>query len=293
MNYNNDVISTAVTGKKEPLIDAMPAANTAITLAFATGTCGSETWNGLPAADLISANMQSFVNAGKYYIISTGGAGGTFLCPTTSAFLAFVEAYYTSSMLGVDFDIENGQTQSEIDDLVQDVQVAQAQYPTMRFSFTVPTLGGSANPALGSEGVLVMNAITQFGLSNYLIDLMTMDYGSPPKPSNCVVVQGKCEMGKSAVQAAIDLNTQFGVPYSNIEITPMIGGNDTKGETFTISDAGIVSSFVKQQAIAGVHFWSFDRDRNCPPGPAKSTCNSYGKGGTLGFTNAFITDLGL
>jgi len=292
MNWNDDVISTAVTGKKEPLLDAMPSDNTSITLAFATGTCGSENWSGLPAADLISANMQNFVNAGKYYIISTGGAGGTFLCPTTSAFLAFVEAYYTSSMIGVDFDIENGQTQAQINDLVQDVQAAQAQYPAMRFSFTVATLGGDANPALGSEGQLVMNAITQFGLSNYLIDLMTMDYGSA-NPSNCVVVNGKCEMGKSAVQAAIDLNTQFGVPYGNIEITPMIGGNDTKNETFTISDAAIVSSFVTQQGLAGVHFWSFDRDRNCPPGPAKSTCNSYGKGGTLGFTNAFITDLGL
>jgi len=292
MNWKNDVISTAVTGKKEPLLDAMPADNTAISLAFATGTCGSENWSGIPAADFISANLQNFANAGKYYIISTGGAGGTFLCPTTSAFLAFVESYYTSGMLGVDFDIENGQTQSQVNDLVQDVQAAQTQYPSMRFSFTVPTLGGDANPALGYEGTLVMNAIAQFGLSNYLIDLMTMDYGSP-NPSNCVVVKGQCEMGKSAVQAAIDLNAQFGVPYGNIEITPMIGGNDTKGETFTIADAATVSSFVKQQGIAGVHFWSFDRDRNCPPGPAKSTCNSYGKGGTLGFTNAFISDLGL
>jgi len=292
MDWNNDLLETAVTGKKQPLVDAMPAANTTITLAFATGTCGSENWSGVPAAGFISANMQNFVNAGKYYIISTGGAGGTFLCPTTSAFLAFVESYYTSSMVGVDFDIENGQTRTQINDLVADVQAAQAEYPAMRFSFTVPTLGGNANPALGDEGQLVMNAIEQYGLSNYLIDLMTMDYGSA-KPGNCVVVDGKCEMGKSAVQAAVDLNTQFGVSYPNVEITPMIGGNDTKNETFTISDAATVSSFVQQQGIAGVHFWSFDRDRDCPPGKAKSTCNSYGKGGTLGFTNAFINDLGL
>jgi chitinase len=292
MNWDDDVISTKVTGVEQPLLDAMPAKNSAVSLAFATGTCGYENWDGLSGPSLIAANMQNFVNAGKYYIISTGGAGGTFLCPTTSAFLAFVEAYYTSSMLGVDFDIENGQTQSEIDNLVQDVQAAQAQYPTMRFSFTVATLGGNANPALGSEGILVMNSITKFGLSNYLIDLMTMDYGSS-NPDNCVVVNGHCEMGKSAVQAALDLHTQFGVPYANIEITPMIGGNDTRGETFTIRDAAIVSSFVTEKGLAGVHFWSFDRDRNCPPGPAKATCNSYGKAGTLGFTNAFIADLGL
>jgi chitinase len=292
MNWNNDVLGTAVTGKKEPLLDAMQAKNAAMTLAFATGTCGSENWSGVSADDFITANMQSFVKAGKYYIISTGGAGGSFLCPMTSAFLAFVAAYYTPNMLGVDFDIENGQTQSQIDDLVADVQAAQQQYPTMRFSFTVATLGGDANPALGSEGQLVMNAVTKYGLSNYLIDLMTMDYGSA-NSSNCVVVKGKCEMGKSAVRAAMDLNAQFGVPYVNVEITPMIGGNDTKHETFTIGDAATVSTFVKQNGVNGVHFWSFDRDRNCPPGPAKGTCNSYGKGGTLGFTDAFISGLGL
>jgi chitinase len=292
MNWSDDVLSTRVTGTFEPLLDAMPAKNAAVTLAFATGTCGSETWAGLSPADLISANMRNFVDAAKYYVISTGGANGTFLCPTASAFLAFVQAYYTSSMLGVDFDIEAGQTQPQIDDLVQDVRAAQAQYPTMRFSFTVPTLGGNANPALGYEGALVMKSIGKLGLSNYLIDLMTMDYGSA-NPGNCVVVKGRCEMGKSAVRAAIDLHTQFGVPYTNIEITPMIGGNDSQGETFTISDAAVVSSFVKRDGLAGVHFWSFDRDRDCRPGNAKSTCNTYRKAGTLGFTKAFITDLGL
>lgn len=292
MNWSDYVLETAVTGKLETLLKAMQPKNDAITLAFADGTCGSENWSGVSAADFIGANMQSFVTAGKYYIISTGGAGGTFLCPSTSAFLAFVASYYTSNMLGVDFDIENGQTQAQIDDLVADVQAAQKQYPTMRFSFTVATLGGSGNPALGSEGQLVMNAIAKYGLSNYLIDLMTMDYGSA-NPYNCVVVKGKCEMGKSAVQAAEDLNAQFSVPYANMEITPMIGGNDSQHETFTITDAATVSSFVKQHGVDGVHFWSFDRDRNCPPGPAKGTCNSYGKGGTLGFTDAFISGLGL
>lgn len=290
MNWSDDVISTDVTGSEEPLLDAMPAKNTAVSLAFATGTCGSETWAGIPAALLVAANVQNFVNAGKDYIVSTGGADGTFLCPTTSAFLSFVAAYNTTSMIGVDFDIEAGQTQAEIDDLVKDVQAAQVQYPAMRFSFTVPTLGGSANPALGYEGTLVMKSIAKFSLSNYLIDLMTMDYGSA-SPSNCVIVKGRCEMGKSAVRAAMDLHTQFRVPFKQIEITPMIGGNDTQGETFTIRDVAIVSSFVKRMGLAGVHFWSFDRDRDCAPGPAKSTCNSYGKAGTLGFTDSFIGDL--
>ena len=44
---------------------------------------------------------------------------------------------------------------------------------------------------------------------------------------------------------------------------------------------------------AGIHFWSLDRDNDCAPGYASATCNSYGSAGTWGFTNAFISDLGL
>jgi hypothetical protein len=44
------------------------------------------------------------VPAGKYYIISTGGASGAFTCGSSSGFLEFVQSYYTSHMLGVAFD---------------------------------------------------------------------------------------------------------------------------------------------------------------------------------------------
>jgi hypothetical protein len=293
MNWNNNVISTDVTGSQQPLVNVMPSHNTAVTLAFATGTCGSESWAGVSGPSLASANMSSFVSSGKYYIISTGGANGVFTCPSTGGFLSFIKTYYTSNMLGVDFDIEGGQSQSDIDNLVADVQAAESTYPKMRFSFTIATLGGSANPALNQLGIEVVNSIKSHGLGgNYTINLMTMDYGSA-NSSNCVVVNGACEMGQSAVQAAKDLNSQEGIPYSRIELTPMIGGNDTQGETFTIADVQTASSFVKQQGLAGVHFWSFDRDVDCAPGAASPTCNSYGQAGTLGFTNAFISDLGL
>jgi len=291
-NWNTYVISTEVTGTAEPLLSAMPAQNNVVTLAFATGTCGAESWGGISPSSLISANMSSFAAAGKYYIISTGGAAGTFLCPTSSGFVSFIQSYYTPQMLGVDFDIEGGQSQTDINNLVQDVKAAEATYPKMRFSFTVATLGGNGSPALGTLGVEVVDAIQTIGLSSYTINLMTMDYGSAIA-SNCVVVSGACEMGQSAVQAAEDLHSQFNVPYANMELTPMIGGNDTSGETFTIADVATVSSFVRQNGLAGVHFWSFDRDNDCPPGSASPTCNSYGSAGTLGFTKAFLSALGL
>jgi hypothetical protein len=172
------------------------------------------------------------------------------------------------------------------------VKVAQAKYPNLRFSFTLQTLGGSAQPGLNSLGASVMSAIQSQGLSNYIIDLMTMDYGST-SPGNCTIVNGVCEMGQSAIQAAELLHSGYGVPYSQIELTPMIGGNDTQGETFTLADVATVSSYALQKGLAGIHFWSFDRDTDCAPGSASPTCNSYGQAGRLGFTTAFLSALGL
>jgi chitinase len=137
-----------------------------------------------------------------------------------------------------------------------------------------------------------MNAIKSAGLANYIIDLMVMDYGSAI-PSNCTISNRVCEMGQSAIAAAENLHAFYGVPYNRIELTPMIGGNDTQGETFTLADVSAVSSYALQKGLAAVHFWSFDRDTDCTPGSASSTCNSYGQAGRLGFTTQFLSNLGM
>ncbi len=57
MNWNTYVISTY--DGQLPITAAMPPANAAVTLAFATGTCGSETWGGVSPAALAAANLQA------------------------------------------------------------------------------------------------------------------------------------------------------------------------------------------------------------------------------------------
>ena len=118
---------------------------------------------------------------------------------------------------------------------------------------------------------------------------MTMDYGGAGADI-CVVNAGVCDMGQSALQAAYNLHDYWGVPFSLIEITPMIGGNDNTAETFTLSDADTVSAFVEAQGLAGVHYWSYDRDVDCAPGSASSTCNTLGSAGTYGFLERFMAD---
>jgi hypothetical protein len=212
----------------------------------------------------------------------------------------------------VDFDIEAGQSQSVIGDLVQRIQTAHGTYPGLRFSFTLGTLannnGASTAQSLGSSvpdsfntyGDQVMAALkATLGFSGtasswpsyVVINLMAMDYGSPSE-GVCVVSGGACEMGQSALQAAYNLHDRWGVPYGNIELTPMLGGNDVSGERFTLGDVDTVSAFAISQSLAGVHYWSFDRDTDCAVGAASPTCNSMGAGyaGALGYLKRFQTD---
>jgi chitinase len=291
LNWNTNELSTKVTGSLQPVLSVMPSRQRTATWAFATGECGAENWAGVTPAALVAANVSKWVAAGKKYIISTGGAAGSFSCGSDAGFEKFLATYNSSSFIGVDFDIEAGQSQAVIDGLVARVKAAQPKHPNLRFSFTLATLGGNSPQSLGDAGVRTMNSIKSQGLTKYIINLMTMDYGSTT-PTNCVVENGRCNMGKSANQAAINLHNHWGVPYSQIEITPMIGGNDTIDETFTLADVDTVSNFVLANKLSGVHFWSLDRDNDCPPGWASPTCNTYGQAGTWGFTNRDNTKLG-
>jgi chitinase len=295
---------SSVNSSVEPVLQAMPISNTTLTWAFAAGVCGSENWVGVSAPLFATANVGAFVAAGKRYIVSTGGAGNSFTCNSDAGFAKFIATYFSPNMIGVDFDIENGQSQADIDNLVQRVITAQKTYPNMRFSFTVATLGGNALRNLGDAGVMVMRSIKTFGLTNYVINLMTMDYSANPSASACTLNWYKrCDMAASAIQAAKSLHSQFGVPYGQIELTPMIGENDNTNEMFSIEDVAPIVAFAKQNGLAGIHFWSLDRDIDCPFSPSGPSASCSGaqaplgssqgsNAGTLGYTNNFIAALG-
>ena len=179
LNWNTYVISSAVTGTLTPLTQVLPTGLKAVTWAFATGECGAESWAGITPAQ-VAANQAAWVQAGVQYIVSTGGANGAFTCGSDAGFSAFLATYTSSSLLGVDFDIEAGQSQADIANLVQRVKVAQAAHPGLRFSFTLATLGGTqGGDQLGSTGKLVMAAIKAAGLnwSNVFINLMASEWG--------------------------------------------------------------------------------------------------------------------
>jgi hypothetical protein len=291
-NWNTNVISQKLNGELLPVADSIPELG-AVSWSFATGECGSETWGGMAADAVATANVAAWAAAGKKYILSTGGAAGRFSCKSDEGFAQFLDRYMSSSLVGVDFDVEAGQTPETLAELVARAKAAQQnpKYDHLLFSFTVATFGGNREDNLGDMGRNVMAAVKSAGLTKYMINLMTMDYGRT-LPENCMIGgDGLCDMGASAVAAAKSLHNHDGVPYSQIAITPMIGGNDTQDETFTLHDVETLSAFAKEVDLGGIHIWSLDRDTDCAPGYASPICNSYGQSGALGFLHAFQSAL--
>lgn len=299
MNWNTNVMSTAVTGALTPLLQVLPAKTPAVTWAFATGECGTENWAGIAPDLLAAANVKSFAAANKNYVISTGGAAGTFHCASATGMRTFINRYASKNLVGVDFDIEAGQNASDIDSLIQQIAAVQADYPTLRFSFTIATLGssngGSASAPYGDlnvTGYNVIQSLRKHPVTNYTINLMVMDYGSPGA-GVCVVTNNHCNMGQTAIQAAKNLNTKYGVPYNHIELTPMIGVNDVSDELFSLADTDTMVAWAVSNQLAGVHFWSVDRDTPCTQATASSTCSSVATVPVWGWTNRVIQDMGL
>ncbi len=237
-------------------------AGTALSWAFANGECGDETWPGkVPGQAVADANVAS---APTEYIISTGGAEGVFTCSSDAGMERFVTRYMSPRLVGFDFDIEASQSLAQIDSLIKRVRYVQRKFPKLRYSFTVATHAASdgSHHSLSKTGETVLAALRRHGVRDFVLNLMVMDYG-PASTQACVVRDGRCDMGASAIQAARNVERKYKVPLSQIALTPMIGVNDVVENVFTLTDAEATAQAVRKLGMAGLHFWSLDRDKPC------------------------------
>ncbi len=236
----------------------------ALTWAFASGECGAETWAGVAGQAIADANVAPFVGAGVDYIISTGGEGNVFTCASDAGMESFIARYTSARLIGFDFDIEATQSPAQIDALLARIRTAQLRHPQLRFSFTIATHAGNdgSNTSLNATGEAVLAAIARVKLNDYVINLMVMDFG-PATSDHCVVRAGRCDMGASGLQAARNVNRKYGVPLNQIELTAMIGMNDVVDNVFTLDDAAALAQDVRAHGLAGLHYWSLDRDTPC------------------------------
>jgi hypothetical protein len=280
-NWNNLQISTKVLNSSASFPSSLVSvvSNTAmntISWAFATGECGSENWAGMNASQFATQNINDFNNAGLKYIISTGGASGTFTCSTPAGMDAFLNRYMSKGFVGLDFDIEAGPSGAALQSLINQIAYAQNKYPNLRISFTLATLA-SATPngqtSLNALGDSVVKLAKAAGI-NFYVNLMVMDYGNSAAVCVMNTAGTNCDMSLSAQQAAKNFSSFYGIPLNKIELTPMIGVNDTVTNLVSVTDAKNIAAWVKANSLAGLHYWSFDRDASCVNAYATTTCSS-------------------
>jgi chitinase len=247
-----------------------------LTWAFASGECGDEVWGEQKGPQVAERNVAAFVTAGRPYIVSTGGADHKFTCSSKDGMERFVSRYDSKQLVGLDFDIEDGQSAEQIDALMAAVKDAQRRRPHLRYSFTVAThaAGDGSLDSLTPLGVRILDAVKRHGIEDAVFNLMVMDYG-PANIKVCVVKNGVCDMGRSALQAARNAHVRYGIPYERIALTAMIGMNDVVSNVFSLADARTMADGARTMKLAGVHFWSLDRDKPClgALGAANPTCS--------------------
>lgn len=247
-----------------------------LTWAFASGECGAEVWRDQTGQQVADRNVAPFVAAGRPYIVSTGGAEHKFTCADKEGMERFVRRYDSKQLVGLDFDIEDGQSAEQIDSLMAAIADAQHRRPHLRYSFTVATRA-SADGSLDSLNPLgerILAAVRRHGVKDAVFNLMAMDYG-PADIKICVVKNGACDMGRSALQAARSVHVRYGIPYPQIALTAMIGMNDVVTNVFSVADARTLADGARAMKLAGVHYWSLGRDKPCdkPMSAASDSCS--------------------
>ncbi|MFN7724871.1 MAG: glycosyl hydrolase [Rubrivivax sp.] len=271
---------SAVQGSVRPLAQVLrPGLADVLYLAFAVGECGEETWSGQPAAAAAAANVPLLAAAGQRYVLSTGGALGVFTCDSDAGLDRFIARHASPQLVGVDFDIEGAQTPAQIDALAQRIASGERRHPALQFSVTLATHAGvdAARAGLNATGRAVLQALQRHGAQRTLVNLMVMDYG-PASPAVCPLRPGvqpaRCDMGRAGLQAARNVAAAHGLPLSRIALTAMVGVNDVLENVFTLDDARQLAADARSAGLAGVAYWSLDRDRPCEQATVVATCHT-------------------
>ena len=220
--------------------------------------------------------INSIRKAGGEVMISLGGANGTPLATAhktpeqlQAAYQKIIDIY---GLTHIDFDVE-GHWLAEAKSIERRSraiaglqQQAKRANRTLRVWYTLPVLP----TGLTREGLDVLRSGVHHGVGIAGVNVMAMDYGRANAP------QPTTHMGTYAIQAATRLQAQLktlhreaGVTrtdaqlWSMVGLTPMLGHNDVKPETFTLANAREVLTFARGKNLGLLSCWSANRDRPC------------------------------
>lgn len=236
------------------------------TLAFViSGKDCEPSWGGTSAVSsdtAIAKQIEDLREAGGDVIIAFGGQAGKELgltCPDAASLQAaygiVVDKYKVKQL---DLDIEGAaiEDNASVDRRNQAVTGLVAANPALRISYTLPVFPNGLTPSAIN---LVKSAVAHH-TPVHVANLMTMDYGKP------VDAGGMAKNAISAAKATITQLKRLGL-NADVGITPMIGMNDSPGETFSLADAQAVLKFGREhKQVALLSFWSVSRDNGSTVG---------------------------
>ncbi|WXK39322.1 chitinase [Mycetohabitans rhizoxinica] len=237
-------------------------------------------------SDLLTSIAKSINNyraKGGEVSISFGGQAGMPLMQACSSASALAAAYQTVidtySLTHIDFDIE-GAAQTDSAALTRNFQAVRQLQHTMRtngkalhVTLTLPVMPSG----LTADGLRVLDAALDNGVTLDTVNIMAMDYGN-----------GTADMGAAAKRAATSVYAQLDAAYKAagspktdaqlwqmIGVTPMIGKNDVQGETFSLADAKALLDKARSDGIGLLSNWSIGRDKACASnsGGASPSCS--------------------
>jgi cellulose synthase/poly-beta-1,6-N-acetylglucosamine synthase-like glycosyltransferase/chitodextrinase len=261
-------------------------------------------WGGhytLPQASqslAVSSRIAQVQQQGEQAIVSFGGKANTSLdvaCPTatalTSAYQSVISAYHLTT---IDLDIEG----AALDNFGAEARRAQAiaslerANPKLAVWLTLPVepsgLQGDAQSVIES---MLRDHVTLAG-----VNIMTMDFSSPPAPGSTMGQLTEDALNATAGQLAtlyprygINLRTQQ--IWQRLGATVMIGQNDSRGQNFTVADAQTLIGFAAANHLGRISMWDINRDTQCGSsfpenGLLSTTCSGTAESG-LQFTQTF------
>ena len=243
------------------------------TLAFIVSGGGCvPAWGGtLPVATdtAVASQIADLRKAGGDVIIAFGGQAGQELGVTCSdvaslqsAYQAVVDKYKVKQ---IDLDVEGDaiENQASNDRRSQALTRLVAANPGLRISYTLPVFPTGLIPS----GITLLKSAVTYNTPVHVVNLMTMDYG------NSVDAGGMATNAISAVNGTLAQVKSIGLK-TNVGITPMIGMNDSPGETFSLADAQTVLKFAStHNDVALLSFWSVGRDAGSCVGTVSPTCS--------------------
>ncbi|MET9362940.1 chitinase [Streptomyces sp. NPDC006632] len=198
--------------------------------------------------------------------VSFGGQAGKELALTCRTPAQLAAAYGTAldaaGATEADFDIEGAALTdpAALTRRSEAIALLQKQRASLKVTFTLAAMPTGLTP----EATALLTAAKGHGVKVSAVNVMAMNYGTSFGGN----------MGDYAVRAATAAQGQLKrvlglsdrAAWQGLGITPMIGVNDVKGETFTLDDAAKVRKFARDKGVGRISMWVSYRDQKCGDG---------------------------